>query len=180
MVFASRTLHAPVQRVHFLKPAVHAIKYGMPTLSPVPMLTAAQRKALKARAHPLHPVVTIGSHGLTPAVLREIDINLKSHELIKIKTAEDRAVREDYLVRICQALGAAPVQHIGKILVLYRPNPELSEEPPPTVRAGKRTPASPQRKRSRVANAGRSAAAPPAKRPKRPAPSKPGSTRRTR
>ncbi|MCW5621535.1 MAG: YhbY family RNA-binding protein [Burkholderiales bacterium] len=133
----------------------------------VPELTPAQRKSLKARAHPLHPVVTIGAHGLTQAVLREIDISLKSHELIKIRAVEDRAVREDYLMRICQALGVAPVQHIGKILVLYRPNPELPEAAPPAAKTGKRTSAAPERKRQRAASAGRAAKAPSAARPGR-------------
>ena len=142
-------------------------------------LTPARRKALKARAHPLHPVVTIGDKGLTPAVLREIDVNLRSHELIKVKAATDeRAAREAFLARICAALDAQPVQHIGKILVIHRPKPEPAAEPAPPPRPAAR-PRSPAR-RPRPASAGRPAAAAPARRPTRTAPSRPGSARRPR
>ncbi|MCL6556924.1 MAG: ribosome assembly RNA-binding protein YhbY [Burkholderiales bacterium] len=85
-------------------------------------LTPAQRRFLRARAHGLRPVVLTGEAGLTEAVLREIDRNLKAHELIKVKAAgEARESRSAMLATISQALGAAVVQHIGKILVLYRP-----------------------------------------------------------
>jgi len=88
-------------------------------------LTAAQRRELKARAHPLHPVVMIGDSGLTPSVLNEIDVNLKSHELIKIRVfGDDRAARAALIDDIGTKLDATLVQHIGKILVIYRPRPE--------------------------------------------------------
>lgn len=88
-------------------------------------LTPAQRRELRAKAHHLHPVVIVGHHGLTPAVLHEIDVNLLAHELIKIRVfSEDREQREAMLERICAALDAASVQHIGKLLVLWRPAPE--------------------------------------------------------
>lgn len=88
-------------------------------------LTPAQRKALKARAHPLHPLVIIGDKGLTPAVLKEIDVHLKSHELIKVRIAAgERDDREAMSQTICETLDAQPVQHIGKIIVVYREQPE--------------------------------------------------------
>jgi putative YhbY family RNA-binding protein len=87
-------------------------------------LTSAERRALRARAHHLQPVVTIGNAGLTPEVTREIDVNLKSHELIKIRVlGEGRAERKDLIEAICTATAAEPVQHIGKILVIYRQQP---------------------------------------------------------
>ena len=92
-------------------------------------LTPAERRAFRAKAHPLHPFVSIGQHGLTPAVLHEIDVNLLAHELIKIRVfSDDRSARETLLARICDHLDAAPVQHLGKILTLWRPAPE--PEPP--------------------------------------------------
>lgn len=92
------------------------------------MLSPAQRKTLKSQAHRLHPVVTIGDKGLTDAVLREIDAGLRSHELIKVRVASaDREERESCLARICEALAAAPVQHIGKILVIWRERPALEQ-----------------------------------------------------
>jgi RNA-binding protein len=83
------------------------------------------RRALRARAHHLDPVVSIGHHGLTPAVLHEADVALTAHELIKVRVAsDDRAEREGLLARICEALDCAPVQQIGKLLVLWRPRPK--------------------------------------------------------
>lgn len=88
-------------------------------------LTSAERRALRARAHALHPVVFIGDKGLSAGVEHEIGNSLDTHELIKIKVADaDREARDALMVRICEDLGAAPVQHIGKILVIYRPAPE--------------------------------------------------------
>ena len=88
-------------------------------------LKAVQRRELKARAHALNPVVMISDAGLTPSVLNEIDICLKSHELIKIRVfGDDRAARAAMIDDISTKLDAALVQHIGKILVIYRPRPE--------------------------------------------------------
>ena len=87
-------------------------------------LTAAERRSLRAKAHRLHPVVSVGQQGLTSAVLHEIDVNLLAHELIKVRVFDgDRHARETLFARICAELDAAPVQHIGKLLVLWRPAP---------------------------------------------------------
>ena len=93
----------------------------------MPELSPTRRRELKARAHALDPVVLIGGAGLSPAILAEIDRGLKSHELIKVRVnGADRPGREAILEEICRRTGAQPVQHIGKILVLYRENPEPS------------------------------------------------------
>ena len=85
-------------------------------------LSVSQRRDLKARAHALNPIVIIGNAGLTPAVLDEIERSLKSHDLLKIRVMnDDREAREAMLQEICEQLKAGPVQHIGKILVVYRP-----------------------------------------------------------
>ena len=90
-------------------------------------LTPAERGPLRARAHHLQPVVMIGDAGLTAQVLREIDTNLKSHELIKIRVlGEDRRARDALMAAICSAAHASAVQRIGKMLVIYRPR--LPEE----------------------------------------------------
>jgi putative YhbY family RNA-binding protein len=95
----------------------------------MPGLSPTRRRELKARAHALDPVVQIGGAGLTPAVLAEIDRALKSHELIKVRVpGADRTERETILAEICRGTGAQPVQHIGKILVLFRENPEPSRD----------------------------------------------------
>ncbi|MDR1350778.1 MAG: YhbY family RNA-binding protein [Zoogloeaceae bacterium] len=88
-------------------------------------LSSEQRRQLRAEAHSLNPVVAIAQQGLSDAVLKEIEVCLKAHGLIKIRVYnDDRAVREGYLASICETLVAAPVQHIGKLLILWRPRPE--------------------------------------------------------
>ncbi len=100
-------------------------------------LTPAERRALRARAHPLHPFVIVGQQGLTPAVLRELSVNLRAHELIKIRVLGDaRDERAALLTRICTELDAAPVQQLGKILTIWRPSPE--PEPKVTAPSNKR------------------------------------------
>lgn len=87
-------------------------------------LTPVQRKEHRAAAHHLNPVVMIGGDGLTPAVLQETDAALRSHGLIKIRVlSDDRQARADLLDRLATELSAAPIQHIGKLLVLWRPVP---------------------------------------------------------
>jgi len=111
-------------------------------------LTAAQRRALRAKAHPLHPVVLIGDKGLTEAVLREIEVHLKSHELIKIRAQSERDEREAWLREICLRLSARAVQHIGKTLVVYRERPpEPVAEP---VRRPRRAPVKPTASRAQA------------------------------
>ena len=94
-------------------------------------LTPSFRRDLRARAHALDPVVAIGHHGLTAAVLREIDVALKAHELVKVRAFnDDRDEREALLEQIVEALDCAPVQTIGKLFVLWRPRPP-AEQPEP-------------------------------------------------
>jgi RNA-binding protein len=87
-------------------------------------LTTSQRRALRARAHALNPVVSISQKGLTATVLQEIDRSLKAHELIKIRIFDtERERREALLAEIAAALECSPIQHIGNILVVWRENP---------------------------------------------------------
>ncbi len=131
-------------------------------------LTPAQRRDLRAKAHHLDPVVIIGQHGLTPAVLHEIDLALIKHELIKLRVlGDDRDARTALLERVCADMDCAPVQALGKVLVLWRPNPEKRKKAAdkaakvatPVRRAGKaaaaprtapRTPLDPVRARRRT------------------------------
>ena len=86
-------------------------------------LSAFERQHLKGIAHGLNPVVMIGNQGLTESVLREIAINLDAHELIKVRVlGDDRDARVAMYNQICDELSAAQVQHIGKLLVLWRPS----------------------------------------------------------
>lgn len=84
-------------------------------------LNSKQVRFLRSASHDLSPVVMIGNNGLSETVLKEIDASLRAHELIKIKVqGDDRALRLGMLTEICDKLGAAPIQHIGKQLVVYR------------------------------------------------------------
>jgi len=160
-------------------------------------LNPTERRDLRAKAHRLHPVVSVGHHGLTPAVLHEIDVNLLAHELIKVRVFEDdRHARETLLARICAELDAAPVQHIGKLLVVWRPAPAASEPAVARPAAGraseKRGARPPARRRQREARSHRPSAqpivaaktTPQARRPRTPLPRAParppaGTTRGT-
>ncbi len=124
-------------------------------MNPTP-LTPAQRRELKARAHALEPVVLVGAAGLTSAVVKEVERALLAHELIKVRVAgDDREARVAILEQLTTQLRAHPVQHIGKLLVLFRAIDKPSE-------AGARPVASTPKRRSE----------PHAKRPPR-APAKP-------
>jgi RNA-binding protein len=88
------------------------------------MLTAAERKVLKGRAHKLEPVVQIGARGLTLDVLGEIERALQAHELIKVRAAGlERDERDVILKDILSRTGAEQVQQVGKVFVIYRKNP---------------------------------------------------------
>jgi len=92
-------------------------------------ITSRERSALRAAAHPLRPVVLIGDKGLSESVLKEIDLNLTAHELIKVRVAgEGRDTREQLLQSMCDALDCAPVDHLGRTLVLFRPKATQAED----------------------------------------------------
>lgn len=99
-------------------------------------LTPAQRRDLRARAHHLNPVVTIADNGLAPSVVAEIERSLQAHELIKVKVqGAEREQRDALMQELCAALDAAPVQHIGNILVVWR---QRREEDKPAAAAEKK------------------------------------------
>ncbi|HZR03250.1 MAG TPA: ribosome assembly RNA-binding protein YhbY [Burkholderiales bacterium] len=140
-------------------------------------LSTTQRKQLKACAHRLSPVVMIGDKGLSSAVLKEIDVNLKSHELIKIRvTGDDRDQRERILRDICEKLQASAVQHIGKILVVYRANADTEAQAAQPKPARLTSP----RPNARPVSAARSVRAAPAAPPVRTGPGRSRSAGRTR
>ena len=92
-------------------------------------LTPAQRKDYRAEAHHLNAVVMIGSDGLTAGVKKEIDAALSAHGLIKVRVqSDDRPGRDAMFRALAEELDAAPIQHIGKLLVLWRPVPEKEKK----------------------------------------------------
>ena len=103
-------------------------------------ITPAQRKSLKADAHDLSPVVMIGSDGLTPAVIKEAKLAISHHALIKIRVfGDDRDARIAIYEELCDKLGAAPVQHIGKLLVVWKPKDVVDAALLNLARSGKQT-----------------------------------------
>ena len=98
-------------------------------------ITPQERSALRAAAHPLRPVVLIGDKGLSEPVLKEIDRNLTAHQLIKVRVSgEGREAREALMQSVCDTLECAPVHHLGRTLVLYRPQ-AVSDDPELSTRA---------------------------------------------
>jgi RNA-binding protein len=96
---------------------------------PAIQLTTAERKAKRADAHHLDPVVLIGGEGLTAAVRRETDAAHNAHGLIKVRVfSDERQARETMFATLADELNAAPIQHIGKLLVLWRPIPPKLKE----------------------------------------------------
>ena len=88
-------------------------------------LSPIERKKLKARAHALDPIIHLGGKGLTEAVIAEIGRALATHELIKVRAGGmEREEREAAFAEICNRLAAQPVQHIGKVFVLFREKPD--------------------------------------------------------
>jgi RNA-binding protein len=88
-------------------------------------LTSRQRAELKARAHPLEPTVHIGHGGVQESVVAAVETALTAHELIKVKINDaERDERELIADELSSRTGAAVVQRVGKIVVLWRPRPE--------------------------------------------------------
>ncbi|MFC0398578.1 YhbY family RNA-binding protein [Paraburkholderia rhizosphaerae] len=105
---------------------------------PALKVSSEQRAALRSQAHALKPVVLVGAEGLTDAVLAEIEVHLVAHELIKIRVfGDERDERIAIYDEICDRLNAAPIQHIGKLLVVWKPEAARpSARPTRTRRTG--------------------------------------------
>jgi len=92
-------------------------------------LTNNQKKHLRSLAHDLRPIVMVGQHGLSDAVLAELESTMTKHELLKIKVrASDRDKKQEIVDKILIFSKAALVQIIGGVLVIYRPfdeNPSI-------------------------------------------------------
>lgn len=86
-------------------------------------LTPKEKQRLKALAHALKPIILIGNNGVSEAVKKEINRALTDHELIKIRIPiQDRELRKQLFLEICQSEQAELVQLIGNIGVVYRKN----------------------------------------------------------
>ncbi len=96
-------------------------------------LSEKHKRELRQRGHGLKPVVSIGNAGLSSAVIREIDLSLAHHELMKVRIGSaDRKSKRLVIDSVCNACGAELVQAIGHIALLYR-----QKQDQPSGKAGK-------------------------------------------
>ncbi|HEX7184172.1 MAG TPA: ribosome assembly RNA-binding protein YhbY [Thermoanaerobaculia bacterium] len=87
-------------------------------------LKGSQRKWLRGQAHSLRPIVQIGQKGLSEATLREVDLALDSHELIKVQAVAPKEEKQEIGRQIEKELRAQVIGLIGHILILYRRHPD--------------------------------------------------------
>jgi RNA-binding protein len=88
-------------------------------------LSNVQVRHLRGLAHALKPTVMIGGKGLTDAVVAELNSALDHHELVKVQIAgDDRDARAEIAAALVTRSGADLVQKIGKIVCLFRRNPD--------------------------------------------------------
>lgn len=89
------------------------------------MLTEIQKKHLRSLGHSLRPVVLVGNAGLSDAVIKEIDLALDAHELLKVRLrVGDRDLRDGAIKTLCERTGAVLIQRIGHTALVYRGNPD--------------------------------------------------------
>jgi len=92
-------------------------------------ISSKQRKALKAKAHHLKPVIRIGQHGTSEGVVAETDLALNTHELIKVQVQQgERDDRHAAIEILCQKTESELIQYIGKIFIIYRQRKEQSKK----------------------------------------------------
>lgn len=87
-------------------------------------LSDQQKRHLRGLAHHLKPVVWIGQHGISENVVAELELALDTHELVKIKIADERDARKELTEKICKDTKAELVQMIGQMSVVFRRNPK--------------------------------------------------------
>ncbi len=90
-------------------------------------LQGFQKKYLRGKAHNLKPIVQLGKSGMTPHVMNEIDLGLRSHELIKVRLVGDKTEKKRIILRVERALNAEAVGLIGHVAIFYRQHPEPEE-----------------------------------------------------
>lgn len=94
-----------------------------------PTLSNTQKKTLRSLGHHLNPVILIGREGLTQSLIASTLAALKAHELIKVKVGKNAPVERDEAAKeLARLTTSTLVQQIGKVFLLYRPNPDLPTE----------------------------------------------------
>ena len=89
-------------------------------------LNSGQKKSLRGKGHHLEPIVFVGKEGLSATLLKSTEAAIKTHELIKIKLGQNCPLeRNEAGNELARCTGAVLVQVIGRMILLYRPNPDL-------------------------------------------------------
>jgi RNA-binding protein len=92
-------------------------------------ITGKERAELRAEAHHLDPLVHVGAHGVTPALMSSLDDALRTRELVKVQLGRPNEERPRAIAeRLAQETSAVVVQVIGRTATLYRENPELEKK----------------------------------------------------
>lgn len=91
-------------------------------------LSGNQKRHLRALGHHLDPVVQIGKHGITEALVAQLAEAIAHHELIKVKLLPECPVdRNDAGGELAKALGAELAQTLGRTLLLFKRNPQAAK-----------------------------------------------------
>ena len=95
--------------------------YNPPMEKGLVELSERQRKYLRGLGHALNPVLLIGQHGVTPAVIAEASRALHDHELIKVKfRGAEREARDAGLAQLASATESILLQRIGHTGLYYK------------------------------------------------------------
>ncbi len=85
------------------------------------MITTKQRSKLKSMANTLRPLVTIGKDELTENVIKEIEVALYHHELVKVAALQSCDTPAKIMCQqVCEVLFAEPVLCVGNRFVVYK------------------------------------------------------------
>jgi RNA-binding protein len=104
-------------------------------VSEPPVLSGAQKRALRARAHALRPLAHVGEAGLSEGVVAAVDRALADHELVKVRLHQPEDKKRDARA-LADATGAALCGLVGHTAILYRPDPETPRIVPPSRTRG--------------------------------------------
>jgi RNA-binding protein len=88
----------------------------------MPSLSGRQKKSLQTLAHHLRPVIYIGKHGVSDAIMAALDKALCDHELIKIKFIDFKDEKNSLIGSVVAMTGSELVSMIGNTAVLFRQN----------------------------------------------------------
>ena len=85
------------------------------------MITTKQRSKLKAMANTLKPAVIVGKGELTENIIKEIEVALYHHELVKVASLKSCEVSAKTMCsEVCEILSCDPVQCVGNRFVVYK------------------------------------------------------------